>query len=373
MAEQIHFLPVRAWDANGNPAAGAKAYFYESGTSTPVTVYSDSAATAPHASPVVANAQGIFPPVYFEGSTQVKVNVTDANDVQLSQYPIDPVIMVASDQTGANLIAFTPSSGNPSTNVQDAIDHNTTSFANFIGNAETPHVTTGTTTAFTASTTSAIGTGDVALIRFHTYPETGATLNLNGDGAQDLVVYDHNNTKRGVNLDWNAGAIYPVYNDGTDYLVLGPVQATEHQRGLVRAIPDTDLDNFPGHPALRSVLDHHIEAVAAGVNVPDFTHTFTTGFHGDDVALSQAHGLGGMPSRVEAYFECISAINGWAVGQRTPADSTFNGGGYGGHVSWDATNIYYDTYLANYLVHRSSTGSFAISDSNFNLVVQAWT
>ena len=38
----------RAVDASGNYLAGAKAYFSQSGTSTPVTVYSDAAATTPH-------------------------------------------------------------------------------------------------------------------------------------------------------------------------------------------------------------------------------------------------------------------------------------------------------------------------------------
>lgn len=62
----------RATDANGNPVPGAKLKFYEAGTSTPKTVYSDSALTQSLGSTVTCDAGG-YPT--SNGSTQVSIYV----------------------------------------------------------------------------------------------------------------------------------------------------------------------------------------------------------------------------------------------------------------------------------------------------------
>lgn len=54
---------------NGVPLAGALLYFYTAGTTTPITVYQDSSKVTPHASPVVADASGIFPAIYVDSAT----------------------------------------------------------------------------------------------------------------------------------------------------------------------------------------------------------------------------------------------------------------------------------------------------------------
>lgn len=53
------------FDASGEPAVGALAYFFDSGTSTPRTVYTDSALSVPHPHPVVATGNGRWPAVYL--------------------------------------------------------------------------------------------------------------------------------------------------------------------------------------------------------------------------------------------------------------------------------------------------------------------
>ena len=54
---------------------------------------------------------------------------------------------------------------------------------------------------------------------------------------------------------------------------------------------------------------------------------------------TQAHGLGAIPTVVDAYFECLSADNNYAAGDRIPAAwvSSQNAGSI---IRWDATNIY---------------------------------
>ena len=59
MSDLISFNPVRALDANGSPVPGAQAFFYTSGTTTPVTVFSDDAEQTPHPSPLLADAEGV--------------------------------------------------------------------------------------------------------------------------------------------------------------------------------------------------------------------------------------------------------------------------------------------------------------------------
>lgn len=56
-------------NVNGVPLAGALLYFYAAGTTTPITVYQDNGLITPHASPVVADASGIFPAIYVNSAT----------------------------------------------------------------------------------------------------------------------------------------------------------------------------------------------------------------------------------------------------------------------------------------------------------------
>lgn len=120
MADQITFNALRALDANGDPAAGAKAYFYESGTSTPVTVYTDTALSVAAASPLVADANGEFDQVFYNGAVALKAVVNDADDVEL--FTLDPVAVSSTTSAAASAITFTPTADIAQSNVQDAIE-----------------------------------------------------------------------------------------------------------------------------------------------------------------------------------------------------------------------------------------------------------
>lgn len=71
----------QANDANGAPMAGAKLFFFVAGTTTALVTYQDAGATTPHANPVVADAMGLFPPIYivaplYKFTLQTAGNVT---------------------------------------------------------------------------------------------------------------------------------------------------------------------------------------------------------------------------------------------------------------------------------------------------------
>lgn len=116
-------LPV-ALDSNGNIVSGARAYFFERGTVTPLTVYKDEGATTPHSTPVVADAAGVFPPVFSVGP--FKVDIRDAVGASLPGYPSDPGYISTATSPGASGVTFSPIFGNPASNVQSAIANLTT-------------------------------------------------------------------------------------------------------------------------------------------------------------------------------------------------------------------------------------------------------
>lgn len=91
MAVLWHLSGAPFIDSDGDPYSGAKATFYESGTTTPLIVYQDGGLNTAHDSPVLADANGVFPAVFLP-ATKYKVLVTDADAAEtiFSADAIDP-------------------------------------------------------------------------------------------------------------------------------------------------------------------------------------------------------------------------------------------------------------------------------------------
>jgi len=75
-------------DGNGAPYAAAKAYFYETGTTTPKPTYSNAGLTSANANPVEADADGRFGDIYLVAG-RYKVVLTTSADVAIDT--LDPV------------------------------------------------------------------------------------------------------------------------------------------------------------------------------------------------------------------------------------------------------------------------------------------
>lgn len=71
------------------PRAGAKLYFYATGTSTPQNTYSDSTLSTPNTNPVIADSLGQFGNVFLLSSPSYRVALTDSLDASL--WTMDPV------------------------------------------------------------------------------------------------------------------------------------------------------------------------------------------------------------------------------------------------------------------------------------------
>ena len=101
MAATLFTLPkVLVFDTNAALESGAKANFYITGTSTRQNTFTDKDLTTPHDNPVVADANGVFAPIYLDDTLNYKVDITDALDVSLSGYPVDD--LASSDEILTN-------------------------------------------------------------------------------------------------------------------------------------------------------------------------------------------------------------------------------------------------------------------------------
>lgn len=70
-------------DSVGAPIAGAKAYFYLTGTTTLTDTYTTSALSTPNTNPVIADSAGRFPPIYLDPAISYRMRIYDAADVLL--------------------------------------------------------------------------------------------------------------------------------------------------------------------------------------------------------------------------------------------------------------------------------------------------
>lgn len=123
MPSQIAFNPLRAISITGRTSPGALATFFQSGTTTPITVYTTLALDVAHPTPLVSDAQGVFPQVWTDGAVSIKVSVTDAKGATLAGFPVDPVQLISSTGSAASSVSFAPITGNPATDVQEAIEN----------------------------------------------------------------------------------------------------------------------------------------------------------------------------------------------------------------------------------------------------------
>jgi hypothetical protein len=119
MADQLAFLPERVFTAAAMPGAGYRVQFFQSGTTTPVTVFTSPALSTPHPSPLTCDATGVFPAVFSPGGA-IKAVVTKPDGS--THYTLDPVFRVPTSSSGAAEITFSPTVALPFENVQAAIE-----------------------------------------------------------------------------------------------------------------------------------------------------------------------------------------------------------------------------------------------------------
>ena len=78
-------------DSAGDTFVDAKSYFYESGTNIPLTTYADSAKTTANPHPVLHDAAGRLPNVWYDGSAKWKLTATVNGVPDVLIWERDPV------------------------------------------------------------------------------------------------------------------------------------------------------------------------------------------------------------------------------------------------------------------------------------------
>lgn len=314
MADLLDFAPVRVFTSNAAPGAGYVARFFQSGTTTPVTVYSDSALTTPLGTSVTANAEGKFPAVWSTGGA-IKCTISTPAGAVVDT--IDPVQSITSGAAATN-ISFNPTVALPFTNVQTAIEGAAASAASgftpfglgvtgsvaLLANIDAPNIASGQyrfdgTTAGTYPTgVAAADTGAISMIRetsgsgwmvlYHDTTDRTWFRRLNSSAwgawrenltsnqplaAGDLFFRGASNVQRlalgsaGQVLRVNAGATAPEWGSGS--ITLGAAVASTTQ---------TNID-FTGIPASA----RRITVMLAGVS--------TSGTSGPIVQLGDSGGI----------------------------------------------------------------------------------
>lgn len=78
--------------ASGVPLAGAKLYFYEAGSTTEIDTYQDNALGTPHLKPVVADAAGMFAPIFIDNATNTTYKVVLHTSADVPVQTIDNIV-----------------------------------------------------------------------------------------------------------------------------------------------------------------------------------------------------------------------------------------------------------------------------------------
>jgi len=165
-----------------------------------------------------------------------------------------------------------------------------------------------------------------------------------------------------------------------------PLSADQIETALLRSY-NADANPLPGSSNLvlsggiRSYIDQVVaaEVVArtAAINAAlVFSQVFESGeivVPADNSAITPvAHGLGGVPPLVMAFYRCLVDDNGYTAGdevQMFPTDDS----GSGIRALWaDATQIGFHTYISMPRVVKKNANSYFSPDANWAFVIRAW-
>lgn len=179
-------------NANLQLVAGAKAFFYQTGTTTPQDTYQDSGLTTPHANPVVADAAGVLPPIYLddESSTKTPYKLTLRTSSDALIYTVDPINPFLLTQALIGLKLY------PRTAAEQAAGITPTLYYYPPGDIRRYGAVDGGVTDCTTAITNAINIGQPVFIPAGTWRITAAlplidNLYIRGEGPDAVLLVDN--------------------------------------------------------------------------------------------------------------------------------------------------------------------------------------
>lgn len=197
MAQRFIEPIARIFTNAGAVGVGYKYYFYLTGTTTPVTTYQNAGLTVANTNPVLSDANGRFPEIWYSDLSQLKLIVKDSSDNTIET--VDPV--------GASASAIS----------LNDFDVRPTSYWG---------LTAGTSTAYTLianPTISAYANTQTFVVQVHVDCGAAPTLAINGLSALNWKKYTQQGTKVAMKAnDLRATQRYFCINDGVDVVCLNP-------------------------------------------------------------------------------------------------------------------------------------------------------
>jgi hypothetical protein len=197
MAQRFYEPIARIFTNAGLVGVGYKYYFYQTGTTTPVTTYQNAGLTVANTNPVISDANGRFPEIWYSDLSQLKLIVKDSFDNTIET--VDPV---GSSASAVSLNDF---------------DVRPTSYWG---------LTAGTATAFTLvanPTISAYANTQTFVVQPHLDCGDNPTLAIDGLSALNWKKYTQQGTKVALKAnDLRASQRYFCINDGVDIVCLNP-------------------------------------------------------------------------------------------------------------------------------------------------------
>jgi hypothetical protein len=201
-------IPVaRFFTVSGGAAlAGGKVYTYESGTVTPKASFTDFGAGTPNTNPVILDSAGEAD-IWLDGN--YTINLTDSDDVQQANYPVDNVASVSS------------------------------------GGASEYVVTTGSANAYIATPAPAIVVyepGTTLNVQINVTNTGASTIDVSGLGTKSLVLSPNIALAGGELL---TDVIYQITYDGTNFQVIGVISSgVNAQTGTSYTVLTDDKGRF---------------------------------------------------------------------------------------------------------------------------------
>lgn len=197
MAQRFYEPIARIFTNAGLVGVGYKYYFYQTGTTTPVTTYQDDGLSVANTNPVISDANGRFPEIWYSDLSQLKLIVKDSLDNTIET--VDPV--------GASASAVS----------LNDFDVRPTSYWG---------LTAGTSTAYTLianPTISAYDNTQTFVVQTHLDCGDSPTLAIDGLSALNWKKYTQQGTKVALKAnDLRASQRYFCINDGVDVVCLNP-------------------------------------------------------------------------------------------------------------------------------------------------------
>lgn len=196
MTAQRFYLPREQVFTNlGVIGAGWKLYTYETGTTTPLATYSNTALSVANANPTIADSAGRLGDIFVNDLKLYKAILKDENDNTIwTADPVDPKTFTLAD-----------------------FDPRPTSFWG---------TTAGTASAYTLDAdpdVSAYDSQQTFFFACHLDCSAAPTMAVDGLSALNIKKYDGDGAKLALEaLDILAGQRYEATNDGTDIIVLNP-------------------------------------------------------------------------------------------------------------------------------------------------------